>query len=170
MFSDSMYHLKDDSSLIGAGYNSADIGAYGIGSGEIGTIGTIDHDENDDSGASDEPITEPTDDVNEDLDNSTSEDSNHDLDNATIDDGNNSDEDETNHDLDNGTADYVDNSTTEYVDNSTTDYIDYSTSEHHRSGHSQGKGYAFVTTPQEEILVCSAELTKPTFRRPVPEQ
>jgi hypothetical protein len=34
MFSDSMYHLKDDSSLIGAGYNSADIGAYGMASGK----------------------------------------------------------------------------------------------------------------------------------------
>jgi hypothetical protein len=168
MFSDSMYHLQDDSPLIGMGYNGADIGAYGIGSGEIGTIGTIDHDEITDSGASDEPITEPTDDVNEDLNNCTSDDSNHDLDNTTIDDGNNSDEDETNHDLDNGTADYVDNSTTEYVDNSTTEYIDNSTSEHHRSSHSQGKGYAYIATPHEEILVCSAELTKPTFRRLVP--
>ena len=167
-FSDSMYHLKENSPLVGTGYNGADIGAYGMASGEIGTIGTIDQEENDDSGASDEPITEPTDDVNEDLDNSTSDDSNHDLDNATIDDGNISEEDETNHELDNCTAEYVDNSTTEYVDNSTTEYIDNSTSEHHRSSHSQGTGYAFIATPHEEILVCSAELTKPTFRRPAP--
>lgn len=131
-------------------------------------MGTIDQEENDDSGASDGPITEPTDDVNKDLDNSTSDDSNHDLDNATVDDGNISDEDETNHDLDNCTADYVDNSTAEYVDNSTTDYIDNSTSEHHTSSQSQGTGYAFIATPHEEILVCSAELTKPTFRRLIP--
>ena len=168
MFSDSMYHLQDDSPLIGAGYNGADIGAYGTGFSEIGAIGTIDHDEISDSGASDEPTTEPTDEVNEDIDNSTSEGPNHDMDNATIDDGQNSDEDETNHDLDNGTADHVDNSTVDYVDDSTTDYIDNSTSEHHRKGHSHGKGYAFIETPHEEIIICSAELTKPTFRRLVP--
>ena len=39
MFSDSMYHLQDDSPLIGAGYNGADIGAYGTASGEIGATG-----------------------------------------------------------------------------------------------------------------------------------
>jgi len=77
-------------------------------------------------------------------------------------------EDETNYDLDNCTADYTDNSTAEYVDNSTTDYIDNSTSEHHTSSQSQGTGYAFIATPHEEILVCSAELTKPTFRRLIP--
>ena len=165
MFSDSMYRLQDDSPLIGAGYNGADIGAYGMASGEIGPIGTINHDEKSDSGASDEPSTEPTDEVNEDLYNPTSEGPNHDLDNATIDDGQNSDEDETNHDLDNSTIDYIDNSTVDYVDNSTTDYIENSTSEHHRRGHSQGKGYAFIATPHEEIIICSAELTKPTYRR-----
>jgi hypothetical protein len=37
-----MYHLQDESPLIGAGYNGADIGAYGMVSGEIGPIGTID--------------------------------------------------------------------------------------------------------------------------------
>lgn len=159
-FSDSLYHLQDDSPLIGAGYNGADLGAYGYGSEEIGLIDLPD-----------------TADSNTDLDNATWEDPNTDLDNCTSDyvdnstcedepntDLDNSTWEEPNTDLDNCTSDYVDNSTSDYVDNSTTEYIDNSTTEHHRSSQSKGTGYAFVANQSEQIFIASAELTKPTFR------
>lgn len=92
-FADSMYHLRADSPLIGTSYNGADIGAYGVGSEEMGLIDLPD-------------TTEP----NTDLDNATYEEPNHDLDNDTAE------------DVDNSTSDYVDNSTTEYIDNSTTEH------------------------------------------------
>lgn len=146
-FSDSMYHLQEDSPLKGLGFNGADLGAYGSGS----SVGL--------------------------LDNCSYERPNEDLDNCTVEDP---EEDEVNEDLDNGTVDYeddhnsdIDNCTVEDpeedevnedLDNSTAGYIDNSTAEHHRKSKGRGIGYAVVITPQEEIFVGSAELTKPTFR------
>lgn len=163
-FSDSMYHLQSDSPLIGAGYNGADVGAYGVSSEEIGLIDLPDSTEPNtdlDNATCEDPNTDLDnstceDEPNTDLDNSTWEDPNTDLDNATCEDNRPTDEDEPNHDLDNDTADYVDNSTTEYIDNSTVEY--------HRSSHSRGTGYALVVDQSDEIFIASAELTKPTYR------
>lgn len=98
-----MYHLQADSPLKGLGFNGADLGAYGMGSEDIGILPGQQEEE------------DPTEEPNEDLDNST-----------TI--------------------------------------IDNSTTEHHKSSRNK-VGYAVIVTPHKEIVVGSAELTKPTYKK-----
>lgn len=192
-FSDSMYHLQSGSPCIAAGYNGADLGAYGSGTVGVGDIPT--HDDVPDAiyeppkatpvDNSTTEIVEDTPDEPEtpieqpqDTSNSTVPDIIDDL----LDDEEGIVDNSTYEYIDEPAEDFIDNSTTEYVDNSTTDYdddevntdIDNSTTETKKSSHRSGKSYNLASptvAPIQkqvnvtvEMFVPSAEFTKPTYR------
>lgn len=152
-FADPAYHLKATSSLIGIGYNGANLGAYVTGAEIIGTYDT--NYAPGDYGAPGGPGW-PVD--NSTLDNSTVEDDNpcSPVDNSTYD--YDEEEDNDNQDVDNSTYEYEepededdggyleDNDNSSIVDNSTTD-VDNSTAPAPKKKHRSGKSYNLASYP-----------------------